>query len=93
MKDFCRIFNHPTRGQMVALLGTNEDGNPCLSLSVRPPELGVCSIQLARDNDEPEDYELMQEALDSLTLDMVTGFTLGLFNFLSPPTVDNEEQR
>jgi len=45
---FCKLFETEKHGQLLALRGTNDAHEPCVSFKFEPHEtLGVCSYELA----------------------------------------------
>lgn len=78
---FAKVFD-TTQGQIVAMLGCDEDDRPEIRFFAKPPGLGICQTALAWD-DSDEGEEKAQTIFDGITEEFAMTATRQLFDFAS----------
>lgn len=69
MKDFCKIFNSETYGQILVTVGTDDRGTPSVSVMSNPEGCGVCAVSLKfKDEDETLAWEKADKAFEKFDL-------------------------
>ncbi len=46
MERFAKLFEDEKYGQILVLLDTDDDGDPCVKFMGKPPGLGICAVSL-----------------------------------------------
>ncbi len=76
---FAKVFE-TAKGQIVAMLGCNDDDQPEVRFYAKPDGLGICQAAISwEDSDEGE--EKAQHAFDNLTEEHAIAVTKQLFDF------------
>ncbi|MCG5525948.1 hypothetical protein LRB11_13570 [Ectothiorhodospira haloalkaliphila] len=57
-EDFCKLFHHPTHGQILILLDEGADDGPLVRIHCRPAGFSVCCL----DYPHPESDEGLKKA-------------------------------
>jgi nitrate reductase NapAB chaperone NapD len=76
--DFAKIFN-TEKGQILAVMDTNDNGDPAITVSASPSGLGVCSSALVF-HDSDEGYEQQEKAFSDMTEDVALSVAQPIFD-------------
>lgn len=80
-KRFCKILDSEKYGQILVRLDTNDEGDPCVTITVNACDMYVSSI-LSGFKDDVTDERLL-EVLDSLNLEQCEPFAKKITEMLS----------
>lgn len=91
MKDFAKLFRHPTIGQVLVMRQSGDDG-PELRVFVHPPGLDVCSIALGFSDDDAG-YEKADAAMECVDESRAYKMAESVMEQISDLVGDNDQAR
>lgn len=79
MEKFCKLFETETHGQLLAMLGRNDQDKPEVRVFAAPEGLGVCSLA-ASYSDDDEGWDRAEEWFSRIDEDKAIEHTKILFD-------------
>jgi len=76
--NFAKLFEDEKYGQILVMLDTNDDGDPCVKFMAQPPGLGICATSLSFSEEEHA-----HEAFERVQHDQARAGVAGLWEFSS----------
>lgn len=70
MKKFAKLYEFPDIGQVLVVLGTTEEGGPCVAITARPDGMGCCTVRPIfnhKDRTNEENTALAEQCFDAAT--------------------------
>jgi hypothetical protein len=83
-QDFCKLFEHPTVGQILILLDEGADSGPLVRIHCRPEGYSVCCL----DYPHPDTDSGLQEArerFDAIGEREAIAMAIGMMSHMSEP--------
>ena len=75
-ENFAKLFEDEKYGQILVMLDTNENGEPCVKIMAQPPGLGVCAFALSF-----KDEEDAQDTFDHIEIEHAIAGVADLWQF------------
>jgi hypothetical protein len=79
MNKFAKTFDSDKYGQILVVNETDEDGNPEVKFSMRPKNLGICSIG-SKFSGNPEGFDKADAFFDAVDIEVAEAVSSQMFD-------------
>ena len=87
--DFAKTYQ-TDKGQILALMETDEEDKPCIKFYAKPESLGVCCVSLSF-NDTEEGWNQCEKVFSDITQEKAEGAVATIYTAADAITPDNND--